>query len=525
VTGAVCIIRGRSVAGWPDADSVLVRDGRFARIGALRELRDEEPSAPVDDVGGHLVPGLTDGHAHPVFGARLARGVDLRGVHDLADLAAALRAGLAQLPRGEWLLGWGLQHSVFAGDPDRRVVDEVAPDTPALLRMFDAHSVLANRAALTAAGITGPRSFPSGSHVATDAHGDPTGLLVEVEAIEIAERLVPPEPAGATGRRLADMLAQMRRSGLTGLHVMDMEGAPDDLYAALDDAGELALRIKAHPWVMPDSTEAHWSELRALHGRGGRLWRRQGVKFFLDGTVDNGTAWLSEPDRDGKSVRASWTDVDAYTRAVATFARAGIPTATHAIGDAAVRGVAEAIAAARRLAPEVPHRIEHLEVMDDATLDVVAASGAFASVQPTHCTRFVHADGSDNWSQRLGERRHLGWRLGSLVARGVPIVLGSDWPIADYAPLEIIADAQVRRRAGAPGPVVGAGEAISAAVALLGYTEVAARASGVAHEEGRIAEGNLADLTVLGADPLTVDADALPEVAVLATAVGGDVSR
>jgi predicted amidohydrolase YtcJ len=306
---------------------------------------------------------------------------------------------------------------------------------------------------------------------------------------------------------------------------MDMEGEPDQLYAALDDAGILALRIKAHPWVAPDSTEADWAQLSERHGRGGRLWRRHGVKFFIDGTVDNGTAWLSEPDRDGRSVRASWVDVDAYARAVATFARAGIPTATHAIGDAGVRAAAAAIAAACRLAPQVPHRIEHLEVLDDATIEVVAASGAFASVQPTHGTRFVHADGSDNWSQRLGERRHLGWRIGSLAARGVPVVLGSDWPIADFRPLEIMAEAQTRRPAGGTDPVVDEGEAISAGVALLGYTEAAARATGVAHEEGRIAEGYLADLTVLDADPLTVAAEALAEVAVLATAVGGDVTR
>lgn len=48
----------------------------------------------------------------------------------------------------------------------------------------------------------------------------------------------------------------------------------------------------------------------------------------MDGTIDNGTAWLEEPDCHGESTRPYWQDPDEYTRAVQKLAGHGIQTAT-----------------------------------------------------------------------------------------------------------------------------------------------------------------------------------------------------
>ena len=55
----------------------------------------------------------------------------------------------------------------------------------------------------------------------------------------------------------------------------------------------------------------------------------------MDGTIDNGTAWLEHPDCHGESARAFWPDSQACTQAVTELHRVGVPTATHAIGTAA----------------------------------------------------------------------------------------------------------------------------------------------------------------------------------------------
>lgn len=80
-----------------------------------------------------------------------------------------------------------------------------------------------------------------------------------------------------------------------------------------------------------------------LQKRAGRLWRVGGVKFFMDGTVEGGTAWLEHADCHGQGTEAFWPDPAAYTEAVAQLHRAGVRTATHAIGDAAVRHVLDTV--------------------------------------------------------------------------------------------------------------------------------------------------------------------------------------
>ncbi len=83
------------------------------------------------------------------------------------------------------------------------------------------------------------------------------------------------------------------------------------------------------------------TDVVALQERAGRRWHVRGVKLMIDGTVDNGTAWLFEPDARGESTESLWLDETEYRRAVAFFHDRGIPTTTHAIGDRGIAFVAE----------------------------------------------------------------------------------------------------------------------------------------------------------------------------------------
>ena len=238
-----------------------------------------------------------------------------------------------------------------------------------------------------------------------------------------------------------------------------------------------------------------------MQGRGGRVWQVAGVKLFLDGTIDGGTAWLDEPDSLGESTRSIWGDPGRYSRAVHALAAAGVPTATHAIGDAAVRHALDTLAAAP--APTgARHRIEHLETAGDADLARFAAAAVVASMQPTHATEYTSADGSDNWSRRLGpERAALGWRCADLLAAGATLVLGSDWPVAPFDPRGILAAAQTRRSARRPDlPPVGAAQAITASQAVDAMTRAPAVAAGDL-QAGRVAVGHRADLDRAGRRP------------------------
>ncbi|EFH30610.1 amidohydrolase, partial [Streptomyces pristinaespiralis ATCC 25486] len=157
--------------------------GRITAIGDDREIRAlADPSTTVIDLkGAVLTPGLVDGHLHPVSGAELTHGLDLSGCADLEAVRRALAHEAASLAPGAWLHGWGLDPNVFADRPvSTAPFDAVLEGVPALLLLFDAHSMLASRRALELAGVDGPRTFDQASaEVVCDeagpAHRSPAG--------------------------------------------------------------------------------------------------------------------------------------------------------------------------------------------------------------------------------------------------------------------------------------------------------------------------------------------------------------
>lgn len=385
--------------------------------------------------------------------------------------------------------------------------------------------MLASRRALELAGVDGPRTFDQASaEVVCDERGRPTGLLQEDAACELVERVAPQPTREERRDRLATTLRAMAASGLTGGHVMDANGDSLALFSELDAAGELALRLRVAPWCQPGTDAEGVRALIEQQGAGGTLWRTDGVKIFMDGTIDNGTAWLERPDCHGESTHAFWPDPEVYTRIIGELHRAGVPTSTHAIGDAAVRHVLDAVEKAQAASGiGARHRVEHIETVPDDTLGRFAALGVIASMQPTHCCDFTRADHTDNWSRRLGEERaSRAWRCRDLQDSGATVVLGSDWPIAPYPPLGVMAGARHRRpsRDLTQDPH-GAEQALTPLEALQGLTVNAAYAAGEEHEAGRIAVGRRADLTVLADNPLTTADTALPDLPVLLTVLDG----
>ncbi|MFF3840625.1 amidohydrolase [Streptomyces sp. NPDC001930] len=516
----------------PETALAVSDDGRIAALGDDREIRAlAGPATTVVDLKGAVVtPGLVDGHLHPVSGAELTHGLDLSYCADLDDVREALAREVRTLGRGDWLFGWGLDPNVFGDRPvGIAPFDAVLDGIPAFLLLFDAHSALASRRALELAGVDGPRTFDQASaEVVCDADGRPTGLLQEDAACELVERVAPRPTAEESRERLAAALRSMAAAGLTGGHAMDANGESLALYGKLDEAGELALRLRVAPWCQPGTDADGVRDLIALQGTGGALWQVAGVKLFMDGTIDNGTAWLERPDCHGESTHAFWPDPDAYTHVIGELHRAGITTATHAIGDAAVRHALDAVEKARAGGGSaVRHRVEHIETVPDDTLRRFAELGVLASMQPTHCCDFTRADHTDNWSRRLGEERaSRAWRCRDLADSGATVVLGSDWPIAPFPPLGVMAGARHRRPSRDLGQAPhGPEQALTALEALRGMTTAAAYAAGEEHEAGRLAPGFRADLTVFADSPLTTRATDLPDLPVLLTVLDGRITH
>src|SRR5207244_5433515 len=117
-----------------------------------------------------------------------------------------------------------------------------------------------------------------------------------------------------------------------------------------------------------------------------------------------------------------------------TAHRAGLRTATHAIGDAASRPVAETLADVQEENPREPmrHRIEHYELPDEETLRLTKDAGLIASCQPNFIGQW--SGPGDVYETRLGMDRLRKNNPFRRIARlGIPLCFGSDG--MPYGPL------------------------------------------------------------------------------------------
>jgi len=506
-----------------DVSAIGITDGLISHLGSADEAAEwiTENTAVIDYGEGVITPGLVDAHIHPVFGQSVARGVFLGDAKTIDEVGLQLAEYAATLDPTEIILGHGLNVSIFgASEPSSDFIDTAVAGRPAYITCFDAHSALASKSMLQHAGVRGTETFTDGSSVVVDGSGAPTGFLREFAAMALVESVLPPLSIDDKVEAVYRLFINMSASGLTGGEMLDLAD-PDSLeiFRRLEARGDLPIKVRIAPWLMASDTPETLEQLIDLQGAYGRRWHVRGVKLMIDGTIDNGTAWLYEPDTEGESTASLYLNPKQYVQNLRSLHAAGVTTTTHAIGDQGIGYVISAIADLPKNG--LRHRIEHLEEINDEDFARLKDSGATISMQPTHCTHFVRADGSDTWSRRLGEHRSsFAFRLRDVKDAGLILALGSDWPIAPFDPRLIMADAQTRRRTEVPGSDSAyPRHKLSALEALEGYTVNVHDSSGAAG--GRIEVGLPADLSIFAADPLAVSPEDLSSLEVLGTYIDG----
>lgn len=496
--------------------------GGIEVLGSGGDPRRDHPGARIIDAGGRdVVPGLIDAHGHVMnLGFSLLR-ANLVDARDKQEVLARLREFEKTLPEGAWLLGRGWDQNDWPGKafPTAADLDAAFPDRPVWLRRVDGHAGWANSAALRAVtrDLSGDWQ-PDGGRILR-ADGRATGIFVDT-AMALVEAVVPAPSDALRAQALERSLQAAVAHGLTGVHDMGVSVADLALMRRFADEGRLPLRIRAYA----NGDNAMLAALCAMgpyEHAGGRLAMR-GVKFYVDGALGSRGAALLEDYSDEPGHRGLLvTEPAAYAAAVAKARDCGIQPASHAIGDRGNRIVLDTYAAALgdRAGTDHRWRVEHAQVVAPSDIPRFATLKLIASMQPTHATSDMP------WAQaRLGAARLDGayaWQR--FRAAGVPLALGSDYPVESVDPrLGLYAAVTRSDLAGQPPGGWMPDQKLTPAQALAGFTSDAAYASFDEASLGKLVVGHRADFVIVGGDPLTVPAAELPKLPVLSTWVDGE---
>jgi len=516
----------------PLAQAVAIRKHRFVAVGSDAEiLRLAGTDTTVLDLNGKLIlPGICDAHIHFYEWSLSLQEVQLAGTRSKAEMMDRIAERAAQPVEGEpaeaWIIGRGWNESRW-GETDFPTAADIDAtigfDRPALFWRADMHGAVASTAALRLAGISAETPNPDGGVIDRDEAGNPTGVLREL-AIALVADCIPRPSETELEDALINGIRTLHSLGITAIHdqrMKDQDDGPRMLaaYRRLRERSMLKLRVNCN---IAAHDLPHLAGLGLRSGFGDDYLRLGHVKLFTDGSLGTRTAWMLEPFErlEPDEVENIGVNVTPPTQMAREFRQAtelGFPISVHAIGDRANRTVLDIFEelADAGLEPPLPHRIEHVQIIDPIDLPRLAELGITASVQPIHAT-----DDIDTANRFMGARAAHMYNFRSLLDLGTLSVYGSDAPVADVNPYVGMQAAITRQRPERMDqPAWYPDECISIEQAIHGYTKAGPEAAGWQSVIGSIEPGKRADLIVLDRDLLAVAANGISADEIASTQV------
>jgi len=525
----------------PRAEALAVDDGRIVALGThdevIREHRTPETYL-IDLAGRALLPGFVEPHGHPTLMAMALAppAVDVRPftVPTGAEVRETIRREAAAAEPDTPLCFYGADVLLQPGltPPTRTELDELAPDTPVVVVADSGHAAYANSAMLALAGITADAPDPPGTTFARDDDGEPTGEGSGGGAVAL---LMAPATAAAGTRFPVNMrwaYGELARAGFTTVTDMAYGANLQDRLVRLADDPDCRVRLRAYESGTAAPARDPGHQMGERPGAG-PLFAQIGMKLWADGSPWYGDIATSFPYLDTDVTRELGLEPghrgglghgpEELADLAVTFARQGYQLACHVHGDVAVDAVLDAYE--RALAKEddagdppvdTRPRLEHCGAMTPEQFARAAGLGATVSLFPGELYYWgdVLADGL------FGEERAGAWMAArSALDAGLKISFHNDGTVTPPDPLGNIATAVTRTTSG--GRVLGPDERITVEEALRAQTLDAAWQLHLEDEIGSLAEGKRADLVVLAADPLESAPEAIREIGVVATYLGG----
>ena len=528
----------------PKATAVAVEDGKVLAVGSLGSLspliaaRCARIDRQFEDKV--MTPGFIDPHVHPTVPAVLTQFPflapddwylptgDFPGATTPEGYRSALQNLVAQHDDASVpFVAFGY-HPLWHGEVWRDDLNAWFGDTPVMLWHRSFHELIGNDAAWELLGVT-----------KDDADAIPHGASWERgHFYELGLRAVFPrmgflfEPARYM-KGMQNFLSMMHESGVTtaadmGTGIFGNPVAEIQAVKAAVASDPVGVRVLLTPIITDFITRQKSAEQALAEVREWQTMNDDQVtvgnhfKLMIDGAIFSGLSQMGSPGYLDGHTGVWMVDVPTLETFAKTFWDAGFQIHAHSNGDAATARFIDLLDYLLRESPRVDHRmtLEHFAYSTEDQNRKLAALGAAVSANP-----YYHYILSEMYSSEwLGpDRGPQMVRLGSLEAKGVPVGLHSDSPMAPLSPLTLMWTAVARENIS--GEKTGQGEVMSRYGALKAITIDAAWILGLEDSIGSIRAGKAADFTVLSADPMTVPLEQLRSIEVIGTVFAGTAHR
>jgi len=513
----------------PQAEAVVIRDGKFLTVGSEQEAREAAaPGAVVIDAKGHrLIPGLIDSHMHIIRGG-LNFNMELRwdGVTSLAEAMAMLKRQVDNTPAPQWVrvVGGFTEHQ-FAEKrlPTIAELNAVAPDTPVfILHLYD--RALLNAAALRVVGYTKDTPNPPGGEIVRDAAGNPTGLLLaQPNATILYSTLakgpkLPPEYQLNSTRHF---MREVNALGVTG--VIDAGGGfqnyPDDydIIEKLHAEDQLTVRISYNLFTQKPKEEladfAGWAK-QVTPGQGDDTYRHNGAgEMLVYSAADFEDFRQPRPDM-APSMEGDLEPV------IRLLAENRWPWCLHATYDETIGRALDVYEKVNRdIALEgINWFFDHAETISDRNIDRIAALGGGIAVQ--HRMAYQGEYFVERYGAKAAERTPP---IARMIAAGIPVGGGTDATrVASYNPWVSLSWLVTGRTVGGLSLYRGDNR-VSREKALRMWTHENTWFSNEVGKKGQIKAGQLADLALLSDDYFSVPDNEIVHIRSILTLLGGKV--
>ncbi|PQJ19939.1 amidohydrolase [Tenacibaculum sp. SG-28] len=519
------------------AEAVVTENDEIVFVGSLAKAKTNFPNAKKHDLRGEtLMPGFVEPHVHPSLAATMLPNEIIapydwvlpngtkKGVtgHD-AYMERITNSINENAKEGEMYFIWGY-HQLWHGDLSRDVINSITKDKPVGIIHRSFHEIYLNDAAIALLGIT-KEDFKGNPQVEWEK-----GHFYEGGWLALVPKMAPIMLEPTRYMQGLGMMTQLIKQN--GITTVAEPGFPSS-----DFNGELALlkkEMEKNPpydvYLIPSGTQlfamkggnkeamAFMETLASTYDTDNIHFLPKQVKLFSDGAIYSQAMQMKENYEDGHN--GEWmTPLDLFKEQISLYWDNDYKIHVHSNGDKGIQQVLDYLEVDQERKPRDDHRftLHHMGYFTDDMAQQIAEMGVEGSVNPYYLWALA-----DKYSEvGLGKERGENLvRIQSLVSRDIPVSFHSDFSMAPMEPLTLAWTAV--NRVTAENNALSQDQKISVYDAMKAITIDAARTLNLEKQMGSIAEGKVANFTILKENPFKIDPMKIKDITILGTVYKGN---